>query len=172
MPFGRKSTRDDGEYYFFREPTCGAVINAFRQEVHEGHAINPMTETNNVRSSMPFGRKSTRDAEIEEVFKDAMYKSSMPFGRKSTRDKKEICLTSAALAGHQCLSAGSPRGTIKLGGGRSKRNPVINAFRQEVHEGHSRQLLGKDSSSKSSMPFGRKSTRDALQQMRPRRVFG
>ncbi len=110
MPFGRKSTRDELEEDFDCKLT-DLVINAFRQEVHEGLKTLVPGEILEAKSSMPFGRKSTRDIIMMPANVGILEKSSMPFGRKSTRDPPEGSVTSMDY------------------------KSVINAFRQEVHEG-------------------------------------
>ena len=88
------------------------VTNAFRRGVHLGHAN-------------------------EEVSSSYGYLSSpMPFGGESTWDPvAPVRLDPIPSGGHQCLSAGSPLGTLAARGNARHHPMVTNAFRRGVHLG-------------------------------------
>ncbi len=164
-----------------------AVTNAFRQGVHWGLNLAIAEACGWKASPMPFGRESTGDnSEDAEEFL-AWAGSPMPFGRESTGDARRgyakytdcLAVTNAFRQGvhwglvahavlplegrgrHQCLSAGSPLGTLIWGWRRgricrghqclSAGSPLGTAFAATAV---SVIFYG------SPMPFGRESTGD------------
>ena len=142
MPFGWESTWDEF-YLSWKISGGGEVFNAFRLGVHLGRVRQDINADNGATSSMPFGWESTWDLLTKSAVNGTpstvssmpfgwestwdttcnpqhhnhMKKSSMPFGWESTWDV--VSLTESREPGRlglQCLSAGSPLGTLRLRG--------------------------------------------------------
>ena len=135
MPFGGESTWDAapaarGALYLV------TVINAFRRGVHLGHSQHQTGQQPLFSSVINAFRRGVHLGRINIVFipetrpGHQCLSAGSPLGTLI-----DACYDAVVSLGHQCLSAGSPLGTHSRKLSRRYGNSVINAFRRGVHLG-------------------------------------